>query len=136
MRKRIYYIIILLSMISVANNASAQQGDMMIRISEIEVYPEYLQEYKEILKEKAAPSLTLEPGVIAIFPMSERNTPHQIRILEIYTNQEAYQLHLKTAHFLKYKTTTLKMVKSLRLVDMNAMDAESIKLMFAKVKTD
>jgi quinol monooxygenase YgiN len=57
-----------------------------------------------------------------------------VRILEIYANTEAYQSHLKTVHFQKYKTTTLKMVKSLRLVDMEAIDTETMKEIFKKLK--
>jgi len=40
-----------------------------------------------------------------------KGSPTQIRILEIYAGREAYQSHLRTPHFEKYKTTTLKMVK-------------------------
>ena len=38
----------------------------------------------------------------------------------------AYQAHLQTPHFLHYKTSTLKMVKSLKLVEMSALDSESM----------
>jgi quinol monooxygenase YgiN len=49
--------------------------------------------------------------------MAEKANPTRITILEIYASQEAYQSHLKTPHFLAYKTGTLRMVKSLELVD-------------------
>ena len=42
--------------------------------------------------------------------------PEQVRILEIYQDREAYEQHLKTPHFLAYKTGSAAMVKSLRLV--------------------
>jgi quinol monooxygenase YgiN len=89
------------------NHVSAQQREMIIRISEIEIDPAFLGEYKSILKEEAAASVRLEKGVLAIFPMYQKDDSTQIRILEIYDNREAYQSHLKTAHFLKYKTSTL-----------------------------
>lgn len=117
---------------SMNNIAQAQQQEMMVRISEIEIHPEHLEEYKSILKEEAAASGRIEKGVIAIFPMFQKNNPAQIRILEIYIDQQAYQSHLKTRHFLKYKTTTLHMVKSLKLVDMEAMDMEVISQIFIK----
>ncbi|WP_371610989.1 putative quinol monooxygenase [Flavobacterium sp. ACN2] len=50
--------------------------------------------------------------------MFQKEHPNQIKILEIYANNEAYQSHLKTPHFLLYKTSTLKMVKSLKLNDL------------------
>lgn len=112
---------------------SAQKKDMMVRLSEIEIYPEYLSQYKAILKEESAASVKLEPGVLAIFPMYQKNDSTQVRIVEIYNDNNAYQLHLKTPHFQKYKTTTIKMVKSLKLVDMDPIDPESMKMLFKKM---
>ncbi len=108
--------------------------DMMIRISEIEIVPEYLKAYNAILKEESAISIKIEPGVIAIFPMYQKENPTQIRIVEIYANRAAYEQHLKTPHFQKYKTTTLKMVKSLKLVDMGSLDIETMPEIFKKIK--
>jgi quinol monooxygenase YgiN len=126
---------LVLIMILMSNDAvSAQQKDMMVRISEIEIVPEYLNDYKAILKEESAASVKSEPGVIAIFPMFEKGNPTQVRILEIYASREAYESHLKTPHFQKYKTMTLKMVKSLKLIDMEAIDAETMTGIFKKMK--
>ena len=115
-------------------NVFAQKDTMLIRISEIEIDSNYLDKYNAILKEEARASVKLEPGVIAIYPMNQQDHPTEIRILEIYKNREAYESHLKTAHFLKYKTTTLKMVRSLKLVDMEALDAETMSSIFLKMK--
>ncbi|MEK6481298.1 putative quinol monooxygenase [Catalinimonas sp. 4WD22] len=122
-----------------AFSASAQQENLaesrpMIRIAEIEIDPAYLEEYKAILAEEAAASVKLEPGVITIFPMYQKENPTQIRILEIYASKAAYELHLKTPHFQKYKTTTLDMVKSLKLVDMEAIDRTTMPMIFKKLE--
>ena len=114
---------------------SAQKNNMMIRISEIEIDSSYLKEYKSILKEESRASVKLEPGVISIYPMYQKEHPTQVRILEIYASREAYELHLKTPHFQTYKTTTLKMVKSLKLIDMEAVDEETMPEIFRKFKT-
>ncbi|MNT75789.1 hypothetical protein D3C72_2147140 [compost metagenome] len=50
----------------------------------------------------------------------------------MYKDQQAYQSHLKTEHFQKYKTGTLHMVKSLNLVDMEALDMETAAHIFRK----
>lgn len=110
------------------------QQDMMVRIAEIEIHPEYLNEYTDILKKEAAASIQKENGVIAIFPMFEQKQHHQIRIIEIYANKDAYEAHLKTAHFLHYKTSTSKMVKSLKLVEMEALDKQTMSSIFKKLK--
>lgn len=111
----------------------AQKPGMIIRISEIEVHSQYLEEYKAILQYEAEASVRLEEGVIAIFPMFQRDNPTQIRILEMYADEQAYQSHLKTEHFLKYKTKTLHMVKSLELIDMNTIDPETMNIIFSKL---
>ncbi len=115
------------------NNVSAQTKDMMIRISEIEVDSNYLKEYNAILQDESRASVQLEAGVIAIYPLYQKENPTQIRILEIYANREAYEAHLKTPHFQKYKTTTLKMVKSLKLVDMDNIDSQTMAEIFRKI---
>ena len=115
------------------NNVSAQTKDMMIRISEIEIDSNYLKEYNSILQEESRASVQLEAGVIAIYPLYKKENPTQIRILEIYANRKAYEAHLKTPHFQKYKTTTLKMVKSLKLVDMDNIDSQTMAEIFRKM---
>lgn len=108
--------------------------DMMVRIAELEIKPEFLNEYKTILKEQASISLKKEPGVIALFPISQTETPLQIRLVEIYADKAAYDAHIASSHFQLYKTTTLKMVLSLKLVEMNALDTETMTAIFEKLK--
>lgn len=104
----------------------------LVRIAEIEVIPEYWEEYKEILLYGARESVEKEEGVISIFPMEIQAEKYKIRILEIYRDQKAYEDHIKSKHFQHYKTTTLKMFKDLKLVDMNALDVSLIKKIFIK----
>ena len=129
---------ILLMMLVSYNAASAQQKEvdqgMIVRMSEIEILPEHLEEYKAILQEEAEASVRLEKGVISIFPMYQKENPTQVRILEIYADRAAYEAHLKTPHFQKYKTTTLKMVKTLKLVDMDGIDVPTMTTIFRKMK--
>ena len=114
--------------------AHAQEQAMMVRISEIAVHAQHLDAYKAILKEEAEASVRLEPGVIAIFPITRRDSDTEFRILEMYADRQAYEAHLKTPHFLKYKSTTLHMVRSLKLVDMQAIDAQTMGKMFRKMQ--
>ena len=125
------YLILLLLFFSME---SIMAQDSMVRLAEIEIYPDFLKEYVEILKEEASASVQLEEGVISIFPIFLKDSPTQIRILEIYANKEAYESHLKTLHFQKYKSTTFNMVKSLRLIDMSAIDQASMNEIFLKLK--
>lgn len=114
-----------------------QKGDnMLIRISEIEVYPQYLEEYLSASKTVGATSVKEEPGVLCIYPMQMKRDSCQIRILEIYASESAYKEHIASKHFQKYKTGTLHMVKSLDLVDMDALDPASMPQIFQKLKTN
>ena len=108
------------------------KGDMMVRIAQLEIDPISIDEYLSILKEEAEASVRLEPGVICIYPMYQKENPTQIRLLEIYANKEAYESHLQTPHFKKYKTSTMAMVKDLKLIDMNPIDPEMMSMIFSK----
>ena len=109
-----------------------EKETMIVRLAEIEVYPEHLQEYLKFANEVDRLSVELEPGVVCLFPMQSAEDSTQIRILEIYASEEAYQSHIKTEHFLKYKQGTLHMVKSLKLPTMRPLDPETMKLIFSK----
>ena len=76
------------------------ENTMLVRIAEIEVNEGYLGEYLSAAHNVGTKSVESEPGVICIFPMQVKDSPNTIRILEIYRNDEAYQAHLQTAHFL------------------------------------
>lgn len=111
----------------------AADTGMLIRISEIEVYPEYLNEYLQFAFNVGETSVREETGVIAIFPMIQQRDSCQIRILEIYADEEAYRYHITTPHFQTYKQGTLHMVKSLDLVDMFPMNPGAMNAIFRKM---
>ncbi len=98
-------------------HVNAQDNTQMVRLAKLVIDPAQLDHYKTILKEEIEASLKHEPGVITLYAMSEKENPNHITILEIYANKDAYQSHLKTAHFLKYKNGTKDMVKSLELAE-------------------
>ena len=112
--------------------AAIAAANMIVRIAEIEVYPQYLTEYLEIANEVDRLSIEHEPGVICLYPMQSAEDSTKIRILEIYASEEAYQQHLKTDHFQKYKQGTLHMVKDLKLPTMKPLDPETMKQIFKK----
>ena len=101
--------IFLILVISTAINAIASakeptqdtNGGMIVRISEIEVYPEYLAEYLEFAKEVAEESVKNEKDVVSIYPMSVIKNNAKIKILEIYRTREAYKKHIESPHFKK-----------------------------------
>ena len=101
--------------VAAADETSANQK--IVRLAEIEVEPSMLEDYLAFAKEVGETSVKVEPGVLTLFSMQAKEDPCKIYILEIYASQAAYQSHIQTAHFKKYKEGTAKMVKSLKLID-------------------
>ena len=92
-------------------------GEPIVRMAELEIDPARLDDYTALLKEEIEASVEGESGVLMLYAVSEKGKPAHIRILEVYADQEAYEAHLRSPHFLKYKTLTSDMVESLRLVE-------------------
>jgi quinol monooxygenase YgiN len=126
-------VLAVMAMTGTRGEALAQEDALVVRIAEIEIDARFVNEYVAALTGEAEASLRLEPGVISIFPMHQKEKATLIRILEIYEDLAAYDSHIKSPHFLKYKATTLKMVKSLRLVEMHALDKNAMTQIFAKL---
>jgi len=102
---------------SVSLPAAAQDaGERYVQIAEIEVDPAQLEAYKAAVKEQIEAAIRLEPGVLVLYAVSQRDNPNHVRVFEIYQNSAAYRSHLEATHFKKYKQTTEKMVTSLRLL--------------------
>ncbi|MDB5023567.1 MAG: flavoredoxin [Mucilaginibacter sp.] len=107
-----------LAMIALScKTASAQQNSRKIRMAKIEIYPAYLAAYRAALAEHIETAVRAEPGVLALQAVYDKAHPTLVTVFEVYASDSAYQAHLKTPHFLKYKNGTFKMVKSLELVE-------------------
>ena len=88
-----------------------------VRVAEIEIDPVQLEPYKAAVKEQIEAAVRLEPGVLALYSMADKENPAHIFVFEMYADVDAYKAHLETAHFKKYKAITQNMVKSLKLRD-------------------
>ena len=97
-------------------------ADGIVRLSKIEVYPQYLNEYMQYAVEVGEISLRTEPGVLTMYAVQDKENPCLVTILETYVSQAAYQSHVASAHFQKYKQGTLHMVKSLQLCDQTPLN--------------
>lgn len=100
-----------------AEQAKAQQDRRMIRIAKIRVDPAQLDSYNAALREQMATAVKEEPGVLTYYAVADKANPSHITILEIYADTAAYQSHIQTTHFKKYKAAVQNMVTSLELED-------------------
>lgn len=97
-------------------------ADGIVRLSKIEVYPQHLDEYMKYATEVGEVSLRTEPGVLTMYAVGEKENPCKITILETYASREAYEKHIASEHFQKYKQGTLHMVKSLVQADQTPLN--------------
>ena len=136
--KQILLLLLLLCMTMVAkaqNNETEKRhmcvkepmrADGIVRLSRVEVYPEYIDEYLNFAKQVGETSLRIEPGVLTMYAMREKDNPCIITILETYASGEAYSKHIASKHFRHYKQGTLKMVKDLKLIDQTVVNERNV----------
>jgi quinol monooxygenase YgiN len=108
-----------------AGSTFAQGKNLVVRIAKLQIDSAQIEQYKAILKEHAETAVRVEPGVITLYAVVEKNNPTHVTVFEIYENAAAYQYHLKTPHFIKYKTSTKDMVKHLELIETTPIALEA-----------
>lgn len=111
-------IIIALTML-MNKNVMAQQKQQMVRVAKILIDPAQLGAYNAALKAQMNAAIATEPGVLTYYAVADKANPSHITILEIYADTAAYQHHITTPHFKKYKATVQNMIKSLELSDVD-----------------
>jgi len=105
------------------NTLMAQDNQQLYRIARIKVDPARLDKYKLALEEQMNTAIRTEPGVLAYTAVSDKKDPSSITIFEIYADSAAYNAHILSPHFKKYKETVKDMVTSLELIDVNLLVA-------------
>jgi quinol monooxygenase YgiN len=94
-----------------------EENKQMVRLAKLVIDSTQLESYNTFLRKEIETSVKVEPGVLTLYAVAEKNRPTHITILEIYANEDAYKKHIQTPHFLKYKNGTKSMVKSLELLE-------------------
>ena len=118
MKVHVFKICAVAALLMIFSNTSAQEEHkQMVRLANLVIDEAHLESYNKFLKEEIETSIRVEPGVLTLYAVAEQDNPTHITILEIYASKEAYQSHIQTPHFLKYKNGTQHMVKSLNLTE-------------------
>lgn len=105
--------------------ASAQENKHVIRLAKLQIDSIQLENYKVALKEEIETSVRVEPGVLSLYAVSDKDNSTHITIFEIYANLNAYNAHRESPHFKKYKNITKDMVKSLDLIEADPIILET-----------
>lgn len=109
----------------VQTDKETMQPDGFVRLSKIEVYPQWLDEYMKYAAEVGSISLMTEPGVLTMYAVADKDNPCNVTILETYSSQDAYRKHIASPHFQRYKQGTQHMVKSLVLDDVTPLNPKN-----------
>jgi quinol monooxygenase YgiN len=108
----------IVGLVSFGDPGKAQAAEAgSIRIAHLRIKPDQLESFKEAVREEMRDALRLEPGVLAIYAVADKSDPAKITFFEMYTNEEAYQIHRETSHFKKYFETTKDMIADRILVE-------------------
>jgi quinol monooxygenase YgiN len=103
---------------SMIGPAAAQEAHQpYLRLAEIEIDPSLAEPFRTAVQEQIEAAIRLEPGVLALYSVADKENPSHVFAFEMCADIDAYKAHIETAHFKKYKTTTQDMVKSLKLRD-------------------
>jgi quinol monooxygenase YgiN len=109
--------ILFIAILSTNSFAQGTDNKQLVRLAKLVIDSAQLETYNAFLKEEIETSIKVERGVRTLYAVADKKKPTHITILEIYANEEAYKKHIQTPHFLKYKTKTKEMVKSLELME-------------------
>jgi len=99
----------------------AQQKSNYQRLVKIVVDSTQLDAFKFALKEGTETSVRVEKGVLSYQIYFEKEHTNHITILETYASIDAYNRHIETPHFKKYKKTVANMVQLLDIVDIKPL---------------
>lgn len=120
MKKQIFIAILLFTVFALAElQSNAQDSSRMYRIAKIKVDAKQLVAYTSLLQEQMTNAIKFEPGVLSYTAVADKKDATSITILEVYASNEAYQSHILTTHFRKYKDAVKDMVLALELIDTN-----------------
>jgi quinol monooxygenase YgiN len=104
--------------LSLSGGTAAEEPHVpFVHISELEVDPAQLESYKAAVKEEMETSVRVEPGVLAIYAVAEKDNPSKLRFFEMYADEAAYNTHRESAHFKKYVKITKNMIIYRKFID-------------------
>lgn len=94
-----------------------QQSGVVVRIAELEVDPAQLHAYLTAVKAEMDESIRVEPGVLAIYSVAEKDNLTHLRFFEIYADDAAYHSLIASPRFRKYVADTQQMIMARNLIE-------------------
>src|SRR5688572_8083190 len=77
----------------------SKNENQLVRLAVIEVDTAQIEPYNEFLREEIEASIRVEPGVITLYGVTEKDNPQHVTLFETYADSSQYRSHLATPHF-------------------------------------
>src|SRR3954464_6297964 len=97
----------------------------LVRIAEIDIDPAQVEAYQAAISEEIRTSVRVEPGVLAIYSVAEKENPSRFHFFEIYADDAAYRSHIQSPQFKKYAAATQTMIRSKKLIETTPIELQA-----------
>lgn len=78
---------------------------MFVILVEFEIHPDFSAAFVERVRQQASDSLALEPGCEIFDVCIDPANPCRAVLYEVYRDQDAFDAHLQSAHYLDFDAT-------------------------------
>jgi quinol monooxygenase YgiN len=72
-------------------SASAQEKNRVVHLAKLQIDSAQLENYKALLKEGIETAIRVEPGVLTLYAVYEKDRPTHVTVFEIYADTAAYK---------------------------------------------
>lgn len=78
---------------------------MYVIIAPIKIKDGYKEQFVEAMLDDAKGSVQNEPGCLRFDVIQDAGDPNLIWLYEVYVDEAAFQVHMQTPHFIKWRDT-------------------------------
>ena len=89
---------------------------------EFTLQPGTREQFLDSVKRNAASSVQGEPGCRRFDVMVPQDGEDTVNLYEIYDDEAAFQAHLQTPHFAKFKSTVTEMILDQKIARLNVWE--------------
>ena len=90
----------------------------------LESAPGKMAEMGAMAAKDVAPTVAKESGTYALYGGIDKTNPNIMRLLEIYESEDAYNKHVSSPGFLRYKANRVPILKNLKFLDVTPIVLE------------
>ena len=95
------------------------QAEPIIRIFEMQIRPESVEQFTELGKHNIRQSVNTEQGVLGMYVMTDKTDPNKFYVVEAYADETAYQAHLVSPYFQAWFNGAKEMIVSRKMIETN-----------------